>query len=429
MLKDIKNVEIEGNFFMRKDVYELGEHPELGEIPKYMYAQVIRETRFGIPTKAFLIEKIQIPKVGSNDVLVYIMAAGVNYNNVFAASGKPVNLIEWRKKRGESEDFHIGGSDASGIVWKVGSNVKNVKIGDEVVIHCGRWNLDDPFVKAGKDPALAPSQHIWGYESNYGSFAQYALVQEHQCLPKPKQMSWEEASCYMLVAATAYRMLHGWPGNTLKKGDPVLIWGGSGGLGSFAIQIAKIAGAKPVAVVSDSENAKYCLDLGAVGVINRKDFNHWGTLAKWENGGRNTTWLKEAKRFGKTFWKALGEKKNPVIVCEHPGEKTIPTSTFLVERGGMVVICGGTTGYIATVDLRYHWMQQKRLQGSHFANTEQCQTVNQFAVEGKLNPCLSRVFNFEETGLCHQLMSENKHPPGKMSILVNAVKPGLKTWR
>lgn len=231
----------------------------------------------------------------------------------------------------------------------------------------------------------------------------------------------------MLVAATAYRMLYGWPGNTLEYGDPVLIWGGSGGLGSLAIQIVNIAGAKAVAVVSDKKKIDYCMNLGAVGVIDRNEFDHWGILTQWEDGGRNNEWLSEAKRFGQAFWDALGEKKNPNIVCEHPGGKTIPTSIFVVERGGMVVICGGTTGYIATLDLRYHWMQQKRLQGSHFANDHQCRAVNQLALTGRLDPCLSQVFAFEETGLCHQLMYENKNSVGKMSILVNAVETGRKT--
>jgi crotonyl-CoA carboxylase/reductase len=412
---------------MTKTIYELGEVPELGTVPAKMYAQVIRAERFGEPTKAFQVEQIDVPELGPRDVLVYVMAAGVNYNNVWASLGIPVNVIKAHQRDGDPADHHIGGSDASGIVWKTGKDVKNVKVGDEVVIHCGQWSPDDPHVKAGRDPMLAASTRIWGYETTWGSFAQFTKVQDHQCLPKPPQLTWEAASAYMLVGATAYRMLYGWAGNELQAGDPVLIWGGSGGLGSMAIQIVRAAGGKAVAVVSKDDAVDYCKKLGAVGVINRKNFKHWGMLPHWKDEAGFNTWMQGAKEFGKAFWEALGEKKSPRIVFEHPGEDTIPTSIFVCDTGGMVVICAGTTGYNATLDLRYHWMRQKRLQGSHFANDEQAKGINDLVIAGKVDPCLGRVFPFAETGDCHQLMRENKHPAGNMSILVNATKTGMKT--
>jgi crotonyl-CoA carboxylase/reductase len=410
---------------MAKEIYELGEIPELGEVPARMHAQVIRPDRFGEPKDAFRLEQVPVPALGPRDVLVYVMAAGVNYNNVWAALGVPIDVIKARQKAGAEEDFHVGGSDASGVVWKVGSDVKNVQVGDEVVVHCGWWDPEDPHVKAGKDPMLAPSQKIWGYETNWGSFAQFTKVQDHQCLPKPPKLSWEEAAAYMLVGATAYRMLHGWAGNEVQAGDAVLIWGGAGGLGSMAIQIVKAAGAKPVAVVSSEDKVAYCKELGAVGVMNRKEFSHWGMLPHWKDDAGYGRWLKGARKFGRAFWDALGEKQNPAIVFEHPGEATVPTSVFVCDTGGMVVICAGTTGYNATLDLRYHWMRQKRLQGSHFANDDQAKGINDLVTAGKVDPCLSRVFEFNETGDAHQLMRENKHPNGNMSILVNARERGL----
>jgi crotonyl-CoA carboxylase/reductase len=411
---------------MTKELYELGELPPLGEVPQKMYAQLIRESRFGEPVEAFQQEVVDVPSIKDDEVLVYVMAAGVNYNNVWAALGYPVNVIKTRNKKGEEEDFHIGGSDASGIIYKAGKDVTNVKVGDEVVVHCGIWDADDPHVKAGKDPMLCSSQLIWGYETNYGSFAQFTKVQGHQCLPKPKDLSWEAAAAYMLVGATAYRMLHGWAGNQVQEGDPVLIWGAAGGLGSMATQIAAAAGAKPVAVVSSPDKFDYCKKLGAVGVINRKDFDHWGMMPHWKDKEAYGAWFTGAKAFGKKFWEELGEKKSPAIVFEHPGEYTIPTSIFLCETGGMVVICAGTSGFNATLDLRYHWMRQKRLQGSHFANDDQAKGINDLVAAGKVNPCLSQTFKWEETGASHQLMRDNKHPNGCMSILVNAKQEGLK---
>jgi crotonyl-CoA carboxylase/reductase len=408
-----------------QDLYPLTEAPPLGEVPPKMYAQVIRQSRFGRPLDAFQPEVVPTPEVGPYDALVYVMAAGVNYNNVWAALGSPVDVIGARMKGGEREDFHIGGSDASGIVYRVGSKVTNVRVGDEVVIHCGQWDQEAPGVLSGEDPMFDPSYRIWGYETNWGSFAQFARVQAHQCLPKPKHLTWEAAAAYMLVGATAYRMLHNWAPHNVRKDDVVLIWGGAGGLGSMAIQVARLAGAKPVAVVSNPEKYQFCRRLGAVGCINRKAFDHWGRLPDWEDANAMKVFQAGARDFGKAIWDAVGERKNPRIVFEHPGQDTVPTSIFVCENGGMVVICAGTTGYNADVDLRYLWMRQKRLQGSHFANDDDSIAFNNLVLAGEIDPCLSRVFPFAATGECHQLMYENRHPDGNMAILVGAPREGL----
>ncbi len=208
---------------MSKQLYELGEKPPLGEVPEKMHAWLIRPERFGKPTEAFQKEVVNTPSIADDEVLVYVMAAGINYNNVWAGLGIPVNVIAARNKGGEPEDFHIGGSDASGIVYKVGKDVTNVKVGDEVVMHCGQYSRNCEWVKKGGDPMYSPTFKIWGYETNYGSFAQFTRVQAQQCMPKPKHMNWEESAAYTLVAATAWRMLHGWGASSIKKGDVALI--------------------------------------------------------------------------------------------------------------------------------------------------------------------------------------------------------------
>ena len=410
-----------GNF---KDLYEIGEMPPLGYVPAQMHAWLIRPERFGKPTEAFQKEVVPTPTIADDEVLVYVMASGINYNNVWAALGIPVNVIGARNKAGEPEPFHIGGSDASGVVYAVGKDVTNVKVGDEVVMHCAHYSRDCPWVKSGGDPMYSPSFKIWGYETNYGSFAQFTRVQAQQCMPKPKHMSWEESASYTLVAATAWRMLHGWGVNAVKKGDVVLVWGGAGGLGSMAIQIAKAAGATSIAVVSGQDKFDYCMKLGAKGCINRNDFEHWGMLPHWKDGAGYAKWLKGVRGFGAKIWDVLGEKRAPNVVFEHPGETTIPTSIFVCETGGMVVVCAGTTGYNATVDLRYLWMRQKRLQGSHFANTAQANEMNQLALRGQLDPCMSRAFTYDNLPVAHQLMHDNKHPHGNMAVLVGATEFG-----
>jgi len=409
---------------MTKPLYDIGEQPPLGEIPDQMHAWLIRPERFGEPNEAFAKEVIDVPEIDDDEVLVWVMAAGVNYNNVWAGLGYPVNVIGARNKAGEPEPFHIGGSDASGIVYKTGKNVTNVKVGDEVVVHCGMWDVHSDKIKNGLDPMYDPSFRIWGYESNWGSFAQFTKVQGHQCLPRPQHMSWEESASYMLVGATAYRMLMGWEPNTVKEGSAVLVWGGAGGLGSMAIQIVNAMGGKAVAVVAGKEKFEHCMELGAVGCIDRKDFDHWGALPDLRNTEAFGGWFKGSKGFGKAFWEALGEKRGADIVFEHPGESTIPTSIFVCETGGMVVICAGTTGYHAAVDLRYLWMRQKRLQGSHFANDDQAKGINDLVIDGKIDPCLSDTFTWDQLAKPHQLMHDNEHPPGNMSILVNATDKG-----
>ncbi len=409
---------------MTKELYDLGEAPPVGEVPKKMHAWVVREERFGEPSQAFQQEVVDVPAIADDEVLLYVMAAGVNYNNVWAARGIPVNVIKARQRAGEPEDFHVGGSDAAGIVYAVGKDVTNVKVGDEVVIHCGHWDRNCPWVQAGNDPLYSPTFRTWGFETNYGSFAQFAKVQGHQCAPKPKHMTWEESAAYMLVGATAYRMLHGKQGHTVQPNDVVLIWGAAGGLGSAAIQIVKAAGGIPVAVVAGEDKMEFCKQLGAVGCINRRDFDHWGMLPHWKDSHGYKQWLDGARAFGQAIWDALGEKRSPRIVFEHPGESTIPTSIFVCDTGGMVVICAGTTGFNATVDLRYLWMRQKRLEGSHFANDEQCYGLNDLALAGKIDPCLSRTFAWADLPEAHQLMHENRHPSGNMAILVGAAELG-----
>ena len=404
-----------------KDLYPVGQTPPLGEIPSRMYACTVRQERYGPPMTSMQTDIVPVPEIGDDEVLLYVMAAGINYNNIWVGRGVPLDVIALRKKKDPAaEDFHIGGSDASGIGYKVGKNVTYPKVGDEVVVHCGTWDADCPMIKRGVDPMYSPSFHIWGYELNWGSFAQFTKVQAHQCLPRPQHLSWAESAAYMLVGATAYRMLYGFAPNVVQKDMPVLVWGAAGGLGSMAIQICTAAGAIPVAVVSDQGKFEYCMKLGAKGCVNRNDFSHWGMLPHWTDKQGYEQWQNGARAFGKAVRTVLGSKQDPAIVFEHPGETTIPTSMFTCETGGMVVICAGTTGFNATVDLRYLWMRQKRLQGSHFANDEQAAGINDLVIAGKVDPCMSQAFTFEQIPHAHQLMYENRHPNGNMAILIGA---------
>ena len=410
---------------MAKDLYEIGELPPIGDVPSRMHAQLVRPERFGEPEESIRDEVVDVPDIGPGEALVMVMAAGVNFNNVWAARGVPIDVTKTQARWGEPTDFHIVGSDAAGIVHAVGPEVTNVKVGDRVVVHAGQWDPDDPWVVAGKEPGLAASFRVWGYDSCWGSFSQFTKVQAHQCLPKAEHLTWEEAAAPTLTGATAYRMLHGWPPHTVQEDDVVLVWGGSGGLGSMAIQLVTLAGGKAVAVVSSEDRGEYCKKLGAVGYVNRKDFAHWGVPPKWDSPDWKS-WFEGAKAFGKAVWDALGERRSPRIVFEHPAEDTIPTSIFVCDRGGMVVICAGTSGYDTLVDVRYLWYMQKRYQGSHLFNDEQAAAFNHLVREGKIQTTLEHTYRYEESGHVHQLMADGKLPEGNVAVLINVPTAGLK---
>jgi len=349
-----------------------------------------------------------------------VMAAGVNYNGVWAALGEPLSPIDVHKS-----PYHISGSDASGIVWAVGSKVKRWKVGDEVVVHCNQDDGDDEECNGG-DPMFSSSQRIWGYETPDGSFAQFCRVQDRQLMARPKHLTWEESASYTLTLATAYRMLFGFEPHRLKPGDNVLVWGASGGLGVFGVQLCAAAGANAIGVISDESKREYVMSLGAKGVINRKDFNCWGQLPK-VNSPEYVAFMAEGRKFGKAIWEITG-KRDIDTVFEHPGEQTFPISCFVVKRGGMVVFCAGTTGFNLTFDARFVWMRQKRIQGSHFANLKQASAANKFVIERRIDPCMSEVFPWAQIPLAHTKMWKNQHAPGNMAVLVNAPRTGLRTF-
>ncbi|MEI8150967.1 MAG: crotonyl-CoA carboxylase/reductase [Hyphomicrobiales bacterium] len=401
-----------------KELYGIGEIPPLGVVPPKMHAWAIRKERHGPPESSFQLEVLPTWPIGEDEVLVYVMAAGVNYNGVWAGLGIPISPFN-----SHDSAFHIAGSDASGVVWAIGAKVRRWKVGDEVIVHCNQDDGDDEDCN-GDDPLLSPSQRIWGYETPDGWFAQFCRVQSRQLMPKPAHLPWEEAACYTLTLATAYRMLFGHPPHTMKPGDYVLIWGASGGLDVFGVQLAAASGAKAIGVISDDSKRDYVMDLGAYGVINRKDFKCWGQMPK-VNTPEYNDWTKEARKFGKAIWDITG-KRDVDIVFEHPGEATFPVSCLVVKRGGMVVFCAGTSGFNITFDARYVWMRQKRIQGSHFAHLKQASAANQFVLDRRIYPCMSEVLPWDQIPRAHQLMWKNEHKPGNMAVLVNAPKPGLK---
>jgi crotonyl-CoA carboxylase/reductase len=201
----------------------------------------------------------------------------------------------------------------------------------------------------------------------------------------------------------------------------VLIWGAAGGLGVFAVQLCAAAGAQCVGVVSSAEKGALVEQLGATGWIDRNEFK--GMMRKGgETPEEEKARFKESRRFGKAVQEILGDAPN--IVFEHVGKATFPTSVLTVKPFGKVVICAGTTGFDLDFDVRYLWMKQKQIIGSHFANAWECTKANALIESGQIRPVLWKTFGFDGVADAHQQMRDNKHL-GKISILVGAESEGL----
>ncbi len=402
---------------LEKELYGFDESPELGVVPKKMHAYVIRPDNHGHPLQSFQEEVVDVPEVGFDEVLIKVKSVGINYNGLWAAMGSPASPTLFHGK-----DFHIAGSDAAGVIWKVGDGLVNnpgfqFQVGDEVIVHCSQsCGLCDEC--NGGDTMLCTSQKIYGYETPYGAFAQYTAVKATQLLKKPKHLRWEEAGSYMLTYATAWNMLFGYPPHDLKPGMNVLVWGASGGLGTVAIQLIKLAGANAIAVTSSDEKGERCVELGAKGYINRNNFDCWGALPNTEDKEAYSKYLKEVRKFGKAIWGITGKGVNPDIVFEHVGKNTMPVSCYLVKTGGMVVFCGATTGFNLTMDASYIWMRQKRIQGSHFSSLKDLSTGNKLIEQQKFKLKVSNKYTWKELPQAHADMLENKHTFGNMSVLL-----------
>ncbi|MFM8835909.1 MAG: alcohol dehydrogenase catalytic domain-containing protein, partial [Actinomycetota bacterium] len=242
------------------------------EIPKtYRAAHILKseETMFaGVaskdkdPRKSIHIGEVPVPELAADECLVAVMASSINFNTVWSAIFEPISTFGALARLGKESawakrhdlDYHVLGSDASGVVLRTGAAVRSWKPGDQITVHCN--HLDDQDPSAHNDSMLATNQRIWGYETNFGGLADLAVVKANQLMPKPKHLSWEESAVNALCNSTSYRMLVSKNGAAMKQGDVVLIWGATGGIGAYAVQYVLNGGGIPVGVVSSPEKAK-----------------------------------------------------------------------------------------------------------------------------------------------------------------------------
>src|SRR5829696_8719384 len=380
-------------------------------------------TRDKDPRKSLHIDEVPVPELAPGEALVAVMASAINYNTVWTSIFEPVSTFSFLERYGRLSEYtkrhdlpyHVVGSDLAGVVLRVGPGVNKWKPGDEVVAHCLSVELEDP---AGHDDTMMdPQQRIWGFETNFGGLAELALVKSNQLMPKPGHLSWEEAAAPGLVNSTAYRQLVSHNGANMKQGDVVLIWGASGGLGSYATQMALNGGAIPVCVVSSPEKAAIVRAMGAELVIDRsqEDYRFWKD--------EDTQDPKEWQRLGKKIRELTGGD-DVDIVFEHPGRETFGASVYVAKKGGTIVTCASTTGYMHSYDNRYLWMNLKRIIGSHFANYKEAWEANRLIDRGLIHPTLSKVYAMEDVGQAAYDVHHNAHQ-GKVGVLTLAPDEGL----
>jgi len=375
------------------------------------------------PRQSLHVDEVPVPELGPGEAIVAVMASSINYNTVWTAMFEPVSTFRFLERYGRLSPltkrhdlpYHIVGSDLSGVVLRTGPGVTRWKPGDEVVAHCLSVELEDP---AGhNDTMMDPEQRIWGFETNFGGLAELSLVKSNQLMPKPAHLTWEEAACPGLVNSTAYRQLVSRNGAGMKQGDNVLIWGASGGLGSYATQYALNGGATPICVVSSPEKAAICHSMGAELVIDRKSEGY----KFWKDD--HTQDPKEWQRFGKRIRELTGGE-DVDIVYEHPGRETFGASVYVTRRGGTVVTCASTSGYMHEYDNRYLWMNLKRIVGSHFANYRESAEANRLIDKGMVHPTLSKAFPLDRTCDATWEVHQNLHQ-GKVGVLCLAPDEGL----
>jgi len=383
----------------------------------------------GVPTKekdprrSLHVEDVATPELGPGEALVAVMASAINYNTVWTSIFEPVSTFGFLERYGRTSDlgkrhdlpYHVVGSDLAGVVLRTGVGVHTWKPGQEVVAHCLSVELEHP--DGHDDTMLDPEQRIWGFETNFGGLAQLALVKANQLMPKPAHLTWEEAASPGLVNSTAYRQLVSRNGAGVKLGDHVLVWGASGGLGSYATQMALAAGATPVCVVSSPEKAAICHAMGAELVIDRSAEG----FAFWKDD--DTQDPREWKRFGARIRELTGGR-DVDIVLEHPGRETFGASVFAARRGGTIVTCASTSGYMHSYDNRYLWMNLKRIIGSHFANYREAWEANDLVARGIVHPTLSRTYALDDVGQAAHDVHRNAHQ-GKVGVLALAPAEGL----
>lgn len=265
------------------------------------------------------------PDMKEDDVCVRVKACALNHLDIFVREGWPGLKLPLP---------HIGGTDLAGVITAVGPLVRNVKPGDEVIVNPG-LNFE-----AGPDgDQRIPSDVSIVGETRWGGLAEECVVPATHVLPKPDNLSWDEAAALPLAAITAMQMVK--RKGRVKRGDKVLVVGAGGGVAVMAVQIAKAMGAWVCATTGGADKAAKVKKLGADHVIDYKADPEWSKAAFLASG-----------------------KAGYDVVIDSVGQATFKGSVRALRVGGRLVTCGATTGPVGEVDLRAIFWKQLSILGS-----------------------------------------------------------------
>lgn len=304
---------------------------------------------------------------GSREVLVRIHACALNRLDLWVRNGVPAYQTPFP---------HILGSDIAGEVYEVGSSVRNWNVGDQVIVNpvisCGTCQ----WCKTGRDNLCEIFQVLGAHRA--GGYSDFIVVPERNLHPKPKNLSFEEAAAVPLVFLTAWHMLinraH------MLPGEWVLVMGANSGVGSAAIQIAKMLGALVIATAGNDEKMERARQIGADEVV-----NHY-----------HPEWHKHITE------KSEGSRMD--IIIEHVGEAVFDKCIKLLSKGGRLITCGATTGASAKVDLRYVYSRELNILGAYIGTNAEMKRFLEYVSSGKLVPIVDSVFPLEEAKAAQQKM-------------------------
>ena len=309
------------------------------------------------------------PSFRENEVVVEVKACALNHLDIFVRNGMPGIEIPLP---------HILGNDVAGVAREVGELVTWVKPGDEVMVQPGVSCGHCEACLSGRDN-MCREYDIVGYRRD-GGYAERVVVPGVNIIPKPSGLSWEEAAALPLVTVTAWHMLV--TRANVQPGEDVLVHAAGSGVGSIAIQIAKLRGARVITTASSDEKLAKARELGADETINytRDD------------------WPKEVRR--------LTDRKGVDVVVEHTGAATWPGSISALKNNGRLVTCGATSGFDARTDLRQVFYRHLTLLGSFMGSKSELVEAMKFVAAGKIRGVVDRVLPLSEARQAHELIED-----------------------
>ena len=342
---------------------------------KEMMNAVVIHEHGGIDKLCF--EEMPVPNIAADEVLVEVKAAALNHLDLWVRGGLPAFKLKMP---------HILGSDAAGVVTAVGDVVNNVKVGDKVLLAPG-WGCGACHECLNGDDNLCRDYQILG-ETTQGTFAEYVKAPAVNAFLIPEGLSFDEAAAIPLVFLTAWHMLV--QQVKVQPGEAILILAAGSGVGSAAIQIARLFGARVIATASTDEKLQKAGELGADELINYADKD----------------FLEEVKR--------LTNKRGVDIVFEHVGKSTWENSIKALKKGGRLVTCGATTGYDPTTDLRYVFSKALKIFGNFMGRKEGLKRALHFFPE-KLKPVIDTSFPLQDAAKAQQRLM-NREQFGKLIL-------------